>query len=815
MKRVLIFCAAAYCAASVASAQVVHNQYVIELRGDSAATAMLRKGIRRIAEDRDFHTRRAQVHASQNDARAAVGRLGGTVLGCTDIVKNSLIVSLPDAKAAQLAQIPGVKRVWTVHVRHALLDHALPLSHIPDAWAQLPGGMNTAGAGIKIAILDSGIDITNPGLQDPALTPPPGFPIVDTADTSYVNNKVIVARNYTSLNVQAGGIAEPTVQDHLGHGTAVAMAAAGVSAPYSVQNILGAAFTGTVSGAAPKAFVGDYKIADGNGDTTDVAIMQAIDDAVGDQMDVINVSYGGPAISFGDSVDVDAVEAAFSVGVICTIASSDSGPDPGTVSDPGTAADAITAGSNGTDRILDPVALVGASDEVTVLTSDGPDPGKAVTGPLADVTLIDSTSLACAALPAKSLAGAIALIERGSCAFETKLDNAQNAGAIGAIIYAAPANSSFFVMGVGAATLPAMSTDYGSAVDMLNRLAANPSVSATLVFPSVLPFPLSPNRMADFSGRGPNIDFNIKPDVVAAGENIVDAAESSDDTGYFYDSSGFLDYFTVAVDGGGTSISAPIVAGAAAVLKGARPGLTAQQYRSLLINSASPIVDNTGKTLGVQQAGAGLLNLVSSLNNTVTANPVSISFGTAAGSVNASKVLTLTNIGPAADTLTISVLPLGSGPAPTLSAATLPLAAGAFGQVTVQFNVSALPPGEYQGFIQVASTQTSVQTDIPYWFGATGVSPANIAILFADTQGSAGEQDPGAILFQVSDIAGVPLDGVAPQVTTSSPGARVRGVLATGDTAGTYEVNVKIGTVDSVFTITAGHVTKNVWIPAN
>ena len=82
----------------------------------------------------------------------------------------------------------------------------------------------------------------------------------------------------------------------------------------------------------------------------------------------------------------------------------------------------------------------------------------------------------------------------------------------------------------------------------------------------------------------------------------------------------------------GTSFSSPTVAGAAALLIGARPGLTAQQYRSLLINSTSTFSTDGRNPLGIQNAGTGLLNMSAALSNSTTATPASLSFGIGGGS---------------------------------------------------------------------------------------------------------------------------------------------------------------------------------------
>ena len=106
--------------------------------------------------------------------------------------------------------------------------------------------------------------------------------------------------------------------------------------------------------------------------------------------------------------------------------------------------------------------------------------------------------------------------------------------------------------------------------------------------------PLS-NRLSTFSSVGPNTDGNIKPDILAVGGTISTAQPLSMNGGFVVES--------------GTSFSSPTVAGAAALLKAARPGLTAQQYRSLLINSAAPFHFSSGAVAAVQQTGTGLLNM--------------------------------------------------------------------------------------------------------------------------------------------------------------------------------------------------------------
>ena len=131
---------------------------------------------------------------------------------------------------------------------HRKLNKALDLVNASGAWSAL-GGPNNAGAGIKIAILDSGIDETHPGFQDRSLTTPPGFPKSgDADDATHTTNRIIVVRGFVGPLASGDGTPEFTLpddlsaRDHVGHGTAAAMIAAGVSHQSPV---------GTISGVAP------------------------------------------------------------------------------------------------------------------------------------------------------------------------------------------------------------------------------------------------------------------------------------------------------------------------------------------------------------------------------------------------------------------------------------------------------------------------------------------------------------------------------------------------------------------------------------
>src|ERR1035441_417525 len=142
---------------------------------------------------------------------------------------------------------------------HLALNKATQVMNAPTAW-NLVGGQSNAGKGIKIGILDTGIDQNHPAFQDSSLAYPPGFPKSSGSPdaANYTNTKVIVARSYVSLIAAGTDPNNPAAdsmpddyspRDRIGHGTAVASAAAGNTNTGSV----------TFSGMAPKAWLGNYR----------------------------------------------------------------------------------------------------------------------------------------------------------------------------------------------------------------------------------------------------------------------------------------------------------------------------------------------------------------------------------------------------------------------------------------------------------------------------------------------------------------------------------------------------------------------------
>ena len=723
----------------------------------------------------------ARVQPTHKTLRRALAAQQVEVLDSVSTVANALLVRTSEDRLAELAATPGVTRVYPVFYLRRTVDRALALHKITEAIQSLPSAQG--GAGVKIAILDTGIDQEHPAFQDPSLPAPEGFPRAGRdADLGFTNNKIIVARSYARLL----GSEEESARDSDGHGTAVAMIAAGAAHP---------GLLGPTSGVAPKAWLGNYKVFSSQSELTrsDV-VLKALDDAVADGMDIINLSLSTPvAPRPADDLLFAAVQRAAASGVLVITSAGNLGPDPATIGSPGNAPAAITVGASWNTRVF-AGSLTTKDSKTYVALPVRYNLTEPATGPLADVSPLDGTATACQELPAESLAGRIALIAYGGCRFEQKLLNAQRAGALAAVIYAETATLETALMATGQATLPASIIRFSEGRELQSRLQADPTLEVTLKF-ALKASTVSPNEVAYFSSRGPVPGDALKPDLLAAGLELLVATQSWEPRGAMFSASGYAAAH-------GTSFAAPLVAGAAAVLKAARPGLSADQYRSLLVNTASVL-----PAAPLHWAGAGTLNLDAAVRATLTAAPVSLVFGP-----EPARALTLTNLGPAPAAVSLSALSVGDGPAPSLSASTLALEAGGTATLTVALPAAGLAPGVYQGFLHVRAA-SGEETRVPYWRAVASSQPRYITLLTSALQGA--PDSSIQVPFRVTDSAGLILSALQPQATALAGGGQVLSVTSLEPVfPGVWNLDLRLGSTagNNVVSIEAAGLRKEVVI---
>jgi minor extracellular serine protease Vpr len=741
-------------------AQPVPGHYIVELTGPAAAARPARQSLRR-----------------------ALAAQAVEVLDSVDHVANALLVRVRENRLAGLSAIPGVARVYPVFYLRRTVDRALALHKVTDALQHLPSA--NPGAGIKIAILDTGIDPEHPAFQDPSLAMPDGFPRAGCdSDLAFTNSKIIVARSYARL--LSGE--EESARDADGHGTAVAMIAAGIAH----QGLLG-----PISGVAPKAWLGSYKVFSSQSDLTrsDV-VLKALDDAVADGMHIVNLSLSTPvAPRPADDLLFAAIERAASAGILVVTSAGNLGPDPATIGSPGNSPAALTVGASWNTRIF-AGSLTPKDSGSYVAMPVRYDPAEPVTGPLADVSTLDASATACQELPEDSLTGRIALVAYGGCRFEQKLLNVQHAGALAAVIYADTAVLDPTLMAVGQATLPAAVIRLWDGRELQSRLEAEPTLEVTLTF-ALQGSTVNPNEVAYFSSRGPASGDALKPDLVAAGLDLLVATQRWEPRGAMYSPSGYAAAH-------GTSFAAPLVTGAAAVLQAARPGLSVDQYRSLLINTAAEL-----PAAPIHYAGAGSLDLDAALRTTLTASPASLSFPN-----ELTRALSLSNLGPTPAVLSLSAVPLGDGPSPTLSASSLVLDPGGTATLTVTLSAAGLPSGIYQGFLHIRDDANN-GLRVPYWYAVASSEPRYITLLTSALQGA--PEATVQIPFRVTDLAGLTLSATQPQAAALAGGGQVLSITSLDPLfPGVWNLEARLGATpgNNVFAIEAAGLRKEVVIEA-
>jgi hypothetical protein len=256
------------------------------------------------------------------------------------IVLDGLAVSLPESRIARLAAIPGVAGV----VRGTRYAAAVADSDQAAAPAVPSADLATAanGDGVKIAILDDGVDQSHPFFDPGSYAFPAGFP---RGTTAFTTPKVIVARAFAPASPSWRNATKPFDAEESFHATHVA----GIAAGNAGTNTGG---RGTVSGVAPRAYLGNYKVltiptpgVGLNGNSPEIAA--GVEAAVADGMDVINLSLGEPEVEPASDLLARACDAAVDAGVVVSIAAGNSGDalGGGSVGSPGSAAQAITVGA--------------------------------------------------------------------------------------------------------------------------------------------------------------------------------------------------------------------------------------------------------------------------------------------------------------------------------------------------------------------------------------------------------------------------------------------------------------------------------------
>jgi hypothetical protein len=594
---------------------------------------------------------RAQLNAGRNDFRRwlRTNAPAARITSEYDISLNAVAVKLNGTALATIAAAPMVQSAEYNVLYHPNLSQSHFIINADPAWAAA-GGRAMAGAGIMIGDIDTGIDNTHPFFDPTGFSYPPGFPKCDAADSNshhqdqdckYVSPKVIVAKVFYNKAGQQGLDAQ-AIQDHGSHTAGIA---AGIFNP-SLNAVVNGVLINDMSGIAPGAFLGNYNVfPDGVLNARNEDILNAVDAAIADGMDVLNLSLGGNYHGNNDLLAIG-LDNAVDAGLVVAVAAGNSGPGAGTLESPGRARKVITVAASTNQHFVGQPFTYPASGGTTIGAAVGDfDPL-----PTGSFNLFDTHSDGCSSVPGGASSN-VAIIDRGSCVFSQKVANAKAAGAIGVVIINNVAGDPIAMARTAGFDddLPAVmiSKNDGAAL----RAANPPDASASATFQEFIN-PANKDILAGFSGQGPtNVDVAVKPDVTSVGVNVLSSITCvGKGAGCPGDGSGWA-FFQ------GTSMSTPHIAGSAAVLKGLHSTWSPEQIKSALVNRAELVIKDsiTGShDVGPTAQGTGRENLAVAANGTTWLDPVSASFGKVTIGRPTSLTITLSNPTAVDETFTVS-----------------------------------------------------------------------------------------------------------------------------------------------------------------
>jgi subtilisin family serine protease len=646
------------------------------------------------------------------------------------VVLDGFAVSLPMRRLPALVRLRGVAKVYPS------LPYSIATNRSPSVIGAdvLRATTGATGEGVKIGVVDTGVDPRNPFLDPAGFSYPPGFP---KGLASATTPKVIVARVFPGPGSGPPGRLVVNVRDpHGTHVSGIAAGDSGTTAPPGADHPL---VTG-LSGVAPRAWIGNYRVFTvptpvGNTANTP-EIVAAFEAAVSDGMNVINFSGGGPQTDPANDALNEAVRNTAAAGVVPVIAAGNDRDEYGlgSVGSPGTAPDAIAVAAVTDTHVFAPALSVVAPGAPDALREVPFQPGAGGLPPPAwgatDQTLVDVGSLVgpggtpvdrhlCGSgenandprdnpLPERSLAGSIALVSRGICTFVSKAQRAQAAGAIGIVLVDnRPGNPNPIPVRL---PIPAGMISDLDGQRLRDAMAATGGRTTIRVDRAI--HEIGNGRsgiVTSFSSAGPT-DFghDLKPDVSAPGSQILSSVTREFDPSQF----SVFD---------GTSMATPHVAGSAALLVQQHRDWSAQQIKSALVSTAGPAWADTARTqeAPVLLEGGGLVNLPRANDPLVFTDPVSLSFhrlNVTAGTASRGDLVRISDAGGGEGTWTVELRPQAATAGATLAVpSTVALAPGGEAELPVVARAGGdAQTGENYGFLVLRRGETTRR--IPYDF---------------------------------------------------------------------------------------------------
>ena len=607
------------------------TSYLIVLKATSAAS-LYAQGTYQAG---DARATMAQISKIQEDLTLELNSLdfNAKVIGQTRVLAPTLIVEASKEALNTIAKDARVERILP------MFDAELHIAESSDYIKATPvrtEGVAT-GAGQSVAVLDTGIDYTHKIFNEAAGTVE-AYEAAQADPTTVAWPQGQVKGGYDYMRDDADPIendpAEPTDDDApTSHGTSVSHSVTGVAPDVElyVYSVCG----GGCPSAAQASALESAMDPNGDGD-------------ISDRVDVINMSLGG---EFGDTYTGSGtqylIQRAVDLGVNMVISAGNDGDHPFRIGGPSTTPNALSVGAMTHPTLEEGFAsgTIAGSDTVIQAASFGPQGAFSFSNTDAELVYPDANQNGCDAFADDvDFTGKAVLIDRGACAFVTKVLNAQAKGAAFVLIANNNDDGTPAPMGGGSTevTIFSVGVNFQAGKAIKDKLAAGEVAEYAIQ----VEMKNVAGAVAGFSSRGPSVNGLLKPEITAPGVNIQVAATGTQDK---------------VAGATGTSFSGPMTAGAVALIREALPERNAYEIKATIMNTADLNVTVEAETVNpdsplapISLIGAGLVDVEKAVNLPVAAwvyqsefdtNQAALSFGfvNLVGEASYTKTVTLRN----------------------------------------------------------------------------------------------------------------------------------------------------------------------------
>ncbi|MGO1621676.1 S8 family serine peptidase [Flaviflexus sp.] len=539
----------------------------------------------------------ARVNADLNELESAIADLDVEVKASHSELWAGAVVTADDAELAKVLDRVDVAGVFPVLLIDAPEQRDLGAEPEMRFAAGMTGAdfaqdLGVSGYGQTISIIDTGVDIDHVAFG--------GTGVADTTPWSEINgngSRIIGGYDFVGDDYNANPAADnynpvpapdSNPDDCQGHGTHVAGIAAGS------DDVTG------VYGVAPDANILAYRVFGCEGSTDSAIMLQAMEASARDGADIVNMSIGAGFMTWPNYPTAVAADNLVDAGVVVAVSQGNEG-ESGVFSGgaPAVASKVISVGS--VDNVASEAPVFVVNDQNIAYSPSTGAPNPPTDNSEYEIIAYPAGSET-GAVPIEDAEGKVVIVRRGNSTFHEKAAAAQESGAAGVIIdnnVAGAINAT--VEGDPAITIPTVTISMadGDAI-RADLAAAEEPVTLTWSDQTEVSEIATGGLVSDFSSYGLSADLTVKPQVVAPGGFINSAYPLE---------AGPSGYATLS----GTSMAAPHVAGAAALILEVNPELNPSQVLTSLQNTADPLLWSDNPDLGfpepVHRQGAGMINI--------------------------------------------------------------------------------------------------------------------------------------------------------------------------------------------------------------